>query len=131
MTKITIHGDALVLTSGLKLETLRKTKKYRPDALVLRDKEKNPVFSIDVGTKTASANKNGVVFVSASHDENGYATYTEMIPTGMSATEAKTYAEDKFGAIILKMNALEETLGTTLAEIEADVASVQAAIDVQ
>ena len=61
MTKITIHGDALVLTSGLKLETLRKTKKYRPDALVLRDKEKNPVFSIDVGTKTASANKNGVV----------------------------------------------------------------------
>ena len=54
-----------------------------------------------------------------------------MIPTGMSAAEAKTYAEDKFGAIILKMNALEETLGTTLTEIEAEVASVQAAIDVQ
>ena len=49
----------------------------------------------------------------------------------MSAAEAKTYAEDKFGAIILKMNALEEALGTTLTEIDAEIASVQAAIDVQ
>lgn len=131
MTKITIHGDALVLTSGLKLETLRKIKKYRPDAMILRDKEKNPIFSIDVGSKAASANKNGIVFVSASHDENGYATYTEMIPTGMSSTEAENYAEDKFGAIILKMNVLEEALGASLTEIEAEIASVQAAITVQ
>ena len=31
----------------------------------------------------------------------------------------------------LKMNALEEALGTTLTEIDAEIASVQAAIDVQ
>lgn len=129
MAKITITGDALVITSGMKLDTLRQIKKYRPEALTALDKEKVPVFCIDVG-KVGSANKNGIVFTSATHDEDGFATFTEVIPSGLSAGEARTYAADKYGNILLKLNALEGTLNAVLDSITEEIQTVNESIEV-
>ena len=47
MAKITIAGDAAVVTSAMKLEDIKTIEKYRPKELVLKGGEdgKEPIFS--------------------------------------------------------------------------------------
>ena len=60
MAKIVIAGDAIVVTSALKLEDIRAIEKYRPNELVLKGGEdgKEPIFA--VGTTAGAGNINAV-----------------------------------------------------------------------
>ena len=52
MAKIMVAGDAVVVTSDMKLEDIKLVKKYRPEALTLFEgegEEKEPVFKIGIG----------------------------------------------------------------------------------
>jgi hypothetical protein len=128
MAKITIAGDAIVITSGVKLETIQHLEKYRPAALRLMGGEENKEIEFVIATAaTGSLNNNGAVFASA--DEEGKAYITEMLPGGLESR--KDYVSDKYGAALLKLNKLEATLATASDEVAAEKAKIAELIEVR
>ena len=72
MAKVTIAGNAVVITSSMKLADLATIKKYRPKALRLMGGENNKeeLFVVDVGNGgNGGLNGVGACFCSATHDE--------------------------------------------------------------
>ena len=71
MAKFTIAGNALVITSNLKLSELETVKKYRPKTLKLMGGENNKeeLFFIDVGSSgNGSISAYGAVDCSSTYD---------------------------------------------------------------
>ena len=120
MAKIIIAGEAVVITSALKLEDIRKVEKYRPDALVLKGGEdgKEPIFRVGVCNGTGKINKYGAEFGSETHDEEKFATITLVI-NGLEGDIREAVAES-IGTAILNLNKLEETIPAVIAEIDAE-----------
>ena len=132
MSKITIAGEAVVVTSEAKLEELQKVAKYRPNALVLYGGEdgKEPIFSISVcNSGDGNINRFGVEFSHATHDEAKLATVTIVHPYG-DDVDIKAVVADKIGAYVLNLNKLEETLPSVMNEIAAEKAQILANITV-
>ena len=131
MAKLTVAGQAVVVTSSIKLEDLRTIKKYRPDALTLYEgtgAEKEPVFAIGIGNGNGGINAYGVEFANETRDAEKKASLTVLIPEEIS--DAKKYVSDKYGAAILKLNRLEETLSGALHEIAEEKAMIEENITV-
>lgn len=129
MAKITITGQAIVLTSSLKLDDIKTVEKYRPKELTVFGGEdgKEPIFKIATG-KTGSVNKYGVTFAEATRGDEKLATLTTLMdcPTD----DVKEFIADAYGAVIVNLNKLEEKLPTVLAEIDSDKANVLEHIDI-
>lgn len=130
MAKVTIAGDAVVVTSAVKLEDLRNLAKYRPDALILKGGEdgKEPVFAISVVNGSGSINQYGASFGAATRDEAKLATLT-MVATGVDA-DIKEFVADKLGCALTNLNKLEATLPAVVQEIAAEKKAVMDAITV-
>lgn len=125
--RIKIAGNAIVLTSKLKLDTIKKLEKYIPNALVLvstEDNEEREIFRVATG-KTGSISKYGVSFATA--DKDGFATITTNIPEDV--TDKKVYVKDNFATILLMLKDIEAVAETTLAEFEADYAKLDEEIE--
>lgn len=120
MAKVVIAGEAVVVTSAVKLSDLRKIAKYRPDALVLKGGEdgKEPIFRVGVCNGTGKINKYGAEFGSETHDEAKLATIT-LVNGGLEGDIREAVAES-LGCSILNLNKLEETFPAVLAEIDAE-----------
>lgn len=132
MAKITIAGDAVVVTSSMKLEDLKNIAKYRPKALNLRGGEdgKELIYSVAVGRNgNGEINKNGAVFASATHDDQKLATIT-MYVGDFGEDDIKEFVADKIGAAIINLTKLEETLPDVIAEIAAEKNAVMESISV-
>lgn len=132
MAKITITGDALVITSSAKMETLKKLEKYAPKALSLFEKDeetgkKQEVFKVATGGMS-SASVYGITFAGTTHGEDKLATVTVMIPTGVE--DAKEYAAEHYGATVLNLNKIEEQFAAALAEVDANKAAIMENITV-
>ena len=125
--KATVIANAFVVTSALKLEDLKTVKKYRPEALTLYEGEgedKEPVFAIAMTEADGgSINKYGATFGKMTDDE-GHARLTMTLED-----YEREDLIDKLGPAILKLNALEATLGAQLDGIAEDKAAATAAID--
>ena len=119
MAKIVIAGEAVVITSAIKLSDLRKIAKYRPNALVLKGGEdgKEPIFRVGVCSGSGKINKYGAEFGAETHDDAKLATITLVLGIDGDVREAVAEA---VGASILNLNKLEETLPAVLAEIDAE-----------
>ena len=131
MAKITIAGNAVVVTSALKLEDLANVKKYRPKALTLMGGENNKeeIFTIDVGNGgCGDINGYGAYFCNATHDNEKKACIT-MCMEGV-AGDIKEFVADKLGSAIIHLNKLEQALPGVLEEIAAEKATVMANITV-
>ena len=120
MAKITIVGDAVVITSAVKLEDIKTVAKYRPKALTLMGGEdgKEPIFRLGVTNGTGNITKYGAEFGSETHDEQKKAVMTLVCSGG--AGDIKEAVADSIGAFVLNLNKLEETLPTVLAEIQQE-----------
>ena len=121
MAKTVIAGDAVVITSSVKFEDLQLIKKYRPAALTLRGGEdgKEPIFSIfvkDFGR--GDINDNGVIFASATRDEQKLATVTMNLPEVDADVDVKKFVADSIGGALANLDALEATLPTVVEEIK-------------
>ncbi len=129
MAKITIVGDAVVVTSTLKLEDLKLVGKYQPDALVLKGGEngKEPIFAVKAGTNP-ELGKFGAVFTGATRDDNGFATITLKAPEGEGLKEK---VADLYGCALVNIGKLEEALPTVVDEINAQKESILGQISVQ
>ena len=131
MAKITIAGDAVVVTSTRKLEDIKTIAKYRPKALTLMGGEdgKEPVFAIGVTDGAGNINAVGASFGRESYDDNKLACVTMF--TGAAVTgDAKEWVADHLGSAIISLNKLEQTLPAVLAEIAAEKAQVMSNITV-
>ena len=130
MAKIVIAGDAVVVTSALKLEDLRTVAKYRPKSLILMggNDGKEPVFRIAVGRGAGDINQYGVEFGQETRDEAKLATLT-MVATGIGE-DIKEFVADKIGGALINLNKLEETLPDVIEEINAEKAAVLESITV-
>lgn len=125
--KIKIAGNAIVLTSALKFETIQKMEKYNKNALCLvevKNDEENEIFRIGTG-KSSSISKYGVTFMEANKD--GYAVATILLPEGIA--DKKTYIKDNFGTALLLLSDLEDAVKTSCAAFEAAYAKLDTEIE--
>lgn len=130
MAKITIAGDAIVVTSAKKLEDIKAVEKYRPKALCIYDTDeeghKVEAFRVGIAKEKGSINKYGASFGSATHDGAALATITIDIPKG--TTDAKAYAAELIGTAINNLEKVEAQIAPALEEVAAEKAAVLAKI---
>lgn len=120
MSKITICGDALVVTSALKFEDICLVNENRPKELTLWGEENGkpvPDFSISATCGKGNISPFGICFGGATHDGNGFASITGYIPAGDG--DVKERVANQVGAAVLKLNELEEKLPPVIEEIKA------------
>lgn len=125
MARITIAGDAAVVTSAMTLEDIKTIEKYRPKELILKGGEdgNEPIFAI--GTTAAGAgtiNTYGASFGSETRDENKLACIT-MFLEGVTG-DVKDWVADRLGTAIVNLNKLEAKLPDILKEIADEKAKV-------
>jgi len=122
VAKITIAGDAMVITSSKTLEEIKTLERYAPKALSLYDVDDNnkpmEVFKVGSTDGEGSINQYGASFGSATHDANGFATITMCVPKDVEDVVA--YAADKVGAAVMKLNKVEEQFALALATVDAE-----------
>lgn len=128
MAKITVAGQAVVLTSSLKLEDIKTIKKYRPKALIVYggDDGKELEFAISAGT-VEDISKNGICFANETRD-GGYATIT--LTTSYAGEDIKDYVADEIGTAFIHLQSLEDTLEPVIEEIEAQRAELKNSINI-
>lgn len=131
MAKITIAGDAIVVTSGITLEGIKTIKKYRPKALKLMGGEdgKEEIFAIDVTNGSGSINVYGASFGCETHDDAKLATIT-YVPSGGMTGDVKEWVAERLGGAIMNLNKLEATLPAVLAQIAREKEAVMSGITV-
>lgn len=130
MAKIVIAGDAVIITSALKLEDIKTIAKYRPKELVLKGGEdgKEPIFAVGVTNGPGNINEVGASFGRESHDDEKLAVIT-MVTDGVTG-DVKEWVADRIGGAIMNLNALEEKLPAVLEEISGQKAAVMDSITV-
>lgn len=131
MSKVTIAGNAVVITSSLTMEELETVKKYRPKELVLKGGEdgKEAIFAIAVAPQgEGSANEYGIAFDSTSNDGTGKASVTLVAPS--ETDDIVKGVVDSLGGAIMNLNKLEAHLVSVLEEIDADKTAVMENITV-
>lgn len=130
MAKITVAGDAVVVTSAMKLEDLRTIAKHRPKSLILLggDDGKEPVFAIAPTNGAGCINSVGAEFGTETRDENKLATITMIAPR--IEGDIVEYVTDQLGTALMNLNKLEAKLPEVIAEIKNELAAVKSAITV-
>lgn len=130
MAKIVIAGDAVIITSALKLEDIKTIAKYRPKELVLKGGEdgKEPIFAVGVTNGPGNINEVGASFGRESHDDEKLAVIT-MVTDGVTG-DVKEWVADRIGGAIMNLNALEQKLPAVLEEISGQKAAVMDSITV-
>lgn len=131
MAKITIAGDAIVITSSMKLEDIKTIEKYRPKSLTLMGGEdgKEAIFAIGTTDGPGNINTYGASFGRESRDDDKLACITMCITTGL-AGDVKEWVADKLGGAIISLNKLEGQLPAVLEEIAEEKATVMENITV-
>ena len=132
--KATVKYNNVFVTSAYDIETLKKVKKFRPEALVLykgEGKEKEPVCAIGV-SRNASANAMGVTFAKDSVTSPKVATMSIELPAGLTdATKINAWVRDILGLAIVNCNKIEDQIAAAMTEINADEAAMNAAITIE
>ena len=120
MAKVTIVGDALVITSTIKLEDYKKVKANRPEALKLKDDDGNTFFAVGVSEGIGAINEWSIEFSGETHDEHKYATLTCNIDGGGTVEEIKNDVAEDIGVALINLAKIEEMIPGVLAEIKAE-----------
>lgn len=130
MSKIIITGSAIVLKSGLELDTLKKLAKYKPGAMEARDEKDRLVFKVAIaGEGEGSVSEKAIYFAPVTHDADGLATVTLGIPAYVK--DAKDYVADLLGSVYPKLQALETAMVGASDEVDAAKAEMLENITVQ
>ena len=100
MAKIVIAGDAVVVTSAMKLEDIKTIEKYRPKELVLKGGEdgKEPIFGVGTTHGAGNINAVGASFGSETRDDDKLACITLFLD-GVTG-DVKDWVADRLGAAI-------------------------------
>lgn len=128
--KVTIIGEAVVITSDLKISDIKEIRKIRPEALTLKGGEdgKEDLFAIGVAQSgSGSLDKYGAEFSPIGRGEDGFATIT-LSASGVS--DIKEWFYDRYGASYSMLRTLEAMLPGVVDEIVAEKAEIIDSISV-
>lgn len=133
MAKVTIIGNAAVITSSLKLEKIKLIEKNCPEALILKGGEsgKEPIFRIGTTDGAGTISKYGAEFDGESRDGEKLATITLVFDLEGGEGDVKEYFVDAIGGALAKLNEIEAALPAVVGKVEADRAEILASITVQ
>ncbi len=112
--KITITGDAYVITSSIKASDIEVLKKARPEALKLVDEDGNDIFAVDYREGRPSISSFGVTFGGVTRDEEKALTYTGIIPSGVA--DAKEFVADVISPVVAYLKTLEDSIPDDVTE---------------
>ena len=131
--KATVKYNNVFVTSAYDIETLKKVKKFRPNALNLYEgevKEKTCVCTIDVGDHD-SIGKYGICFAADAVTGDKVAALSRPVPANLKdAAAIHEWVNEEFGLVIVKCKKVEEQIAAALTEIATDEASMNEAITV-
>lgn len=113
--KITIAGDAFVITSDIKKKDFDLLKKYKPEVLTITDEEGNDVFSVDYAEGRPSIAKFGITFSGVTRNNTAKLTLTSAIPQGIA--DAKEYVADTIGSVMANIKVIEDRVSTGATEV--------------
>lgn len=130
MSKATVIGDALIITSELTLEDIKTVEKYGPEKLVLKGGEdgKEELFAICSSNGAGDINDFGAVFGRTARDGSNAACITMML--GDVQGDVQQHVADLVGPSLIKLNKLEAQILEAMPEIEAYKAAMLDAIQV-
>ena len=133
MANINIMGGSAVITSTKSLESIKTLEKYRPSALVLKEKDDDgivtEVFRVGTtGKSHGSIGECGASFGGSSYDEAKLATITVALPTGLK--DPKEYVAEVYGNALNNLNKVEAQIDGALAEVQAERDAVMESINV-
>lgn len=130
MSKINVAGDAIVVTSALKLDDIKLVAKYRNKELTLMGGEdnKDPIFNVASCEGAGSINTYGASFGSANAD--GFAQLTMIVKDGFGEKNPAEYIADEIGGALAHLNALEAKLPKVVEEIKAERKAVMDSVSV-
>jgi len=130
MAKVNVLGDAVVITSAVRLADIQLIEKYRPEALILKGGEdgKEQLFRISTGD-VGCINKYGATFSGATRDDDKFATLT--MPAIIEGDEKLAEAvADAIGGPLMMLNQLEAQLPEVVEAIADEKAAIMAAITI-
>lgn len=126
--KTTIIGSAVVITAETLLDDIKRLKKYKPDALVLSDENKDPVFRISTTHGGGTIDKFGIEFSDTKSDAEGHATCTIFLSA--NAEDIKEAVADLIGAPLMRLQKLEDALPDVIAKLDQERAAVMDSITI-
>lgn len=129
--KATIIGNALVITSSIKKETIEQLDKYNPAALMLCEGEgENKELLFKVSThKTHSAVSNfGITFNGTNAEGEAQAT---LLLDNTPFEKRAAYVKDTFGMGLYRLAQLEARVEAAATDIANQLAIVEDAIEVR
>ncbi len=134
MAKITTVGDAVVLTSDVKLEDIKTLEKYKPEALRLYKDDENGkkecVFTVGTTKGTGGLNALGALFSNTALDGSGRATFTCKVPEGATPENVKEKIAEMVGTGIISLKQVEAQIPEALAAVKAEKDDIMANISV-
>ena len=126
--RVKIVGNAVLFTSALQLDTIKKLEKYHPESLVLCAKEDNgdcvEIFRICT-SKVGSINKHGIAFATA--NKNGNATVTTLIPENVK--NKREYVKDNYAQILFVLKDFEDHITKAADEVDKAFAELDEDIE--
>ena len=123
MAKITVVGDAVVVTSSLTKEDILTVAKYRGSELAIVDDEGEPIFVIGAtNAGTGAINQFGVSFGGETHDGEKKATVTMIAPHVEG--DIREWIADRIGSAIVSLRVLEQRIPEVLASISSERATI-------
>ena len=128
MAKVVSVGQAVVITSEVKLEDIKKIQKYRPEALVLKGGEDNKEEIFRIGIGDGKINTYGASFGEATRDDEKLATIT--MTTNYNGDDIKGFIVDELGGALTNLGKLEKTLPAVLESIDKDRAAIMDGITI-
>jgi len=120
MADVKIAGNAVILTSTVTLEQIKRIEKHRPETLEIKNAKDEVIFR--VGTGSNCFNSHGASFNAATLDNRELAFISLQIPAGV--TDAKRYFAETYGQPHLHLKAVESRLAAVLTAVESEIAEI-------
>lgn len=120
MAKLKLIGDVVVLQSEKKYSDYELVKKYKPEALIVRNEDGDAVFAVSVKENGGEITPYSVVFDSKTRDGEGHAVISipvANIPRDLDADKTKEFICDRFYSIISNIEKVEAKISSVIEEI--------------
>lgn len=125
--KIKVTGNVAVITSGVKVEDLKKVIKFHGIPVLTEGEKKEPVFAINF--KEGNSQLTDVALTYSDVDSEGFGTATIAV-AGKTPTEKKEKFVDTYAKALVKVEKLEAQIAQMLTEANNTVAKVEESIEV-
>ena len=127
MAKVTIVGDAMVITAEFTTEELKLVEKRKPEALTLYDTDfvtgtKSAAFKVGTsrGNMVCAIGAYGINFPSIVRDPKAKATITVMLHPEDIEGDVREYVADEYGTAITNLTNIEALIAIAVEGIKAD-----------